>query len=342
MAIRTNLFGNIKGNDVSEYTVSRGNLTVKILNFGGIVRSLKVKTLNGDKDIVLGYGTAEEYERDNDTYFGSIIGRVANRIAGGKFTLNGSEYRLFLNDKTNCLHGGKEGFNRKFWQADVVDEYSLRLSLLSADGEEGFPANLRVSVVYSLTERNGLKIEYLATADGDTPVSLTNHSYFNLNGEGNGDILGHTLTLCSDEITPVNRDFVPVGEFLPVAGTPFDFRTAKKIGKDIDAADAQLAICGGYDVNYVKNSVGYGLIAEAQGDKSGIKMSVYTTERGVQFYSGNFLNGVKGKTGEYGNRYGFCLETQGYPNAVNSKEYPSVILKAGEEYRSVTEYVIGV
>ena len=340
MSVQKNFFGYIGGNEVSEYTLSRGNLNVKILDFGGIVRSFTVKTAKGCVDIVLGYNTAEEYEHDRSTYFGSIVGRVANRIAGGSFTLNKRKYNLYLNDNTNCLHGGREGFNRKFWKAEIADEFSLRLSLLSTDGDEGFPANLKVSVIYSLTDGNGLKIRYSAEADGDTPVNLTNHTYFNLNGEGSGDILGHILRIKADRITPVNERLVPYGKFLSVFGTPFDFSNPKAIGKDINADDRQLAICGGYDINYVKNFAGNGLIAEATGEKSGIKMSVYTTEKGVQFYSGNLMNGIKGKSGTYGRRHGFCLETQGYPNAVNCKEYPSVILKAGEKYRSCTEYVI--
>lgn len=340
MSVEKNLFGKIYGENAYEYTLSRGNLSVKILNFGGIIRSFNVKTENGVYDIVLGYNTAKEYETDASTYFGSIVGRVANRIADGKFTMNGKEYTLYLNDKTNCLHGGKTGFNRKFWNAQITDDYSLKLSYVSLDGEEGFPANLKVSVVYSLTDRNGLKIEYTAESDADTPVNLTNHAYFNLNGEGSGDILGHVLSISADFITPVKGNLVPAGEFLSVVGTPFDFLSPKAIGKDIDADNGQIAICGGYDINYVKNFDGNGLIAKATGEKSGIQMSVYTTEKGVQFYSGNLMNGIKGKSGTYGRRHGFCLETQAFPNAVNCKEYPSIILKAGEKYKSVTEYVI--
>ena len=235
MSVQKKLFGKIYGENVYEYTLSRGNLSVKILNFGGIIRSFNVKTEKGDYDVVLGYDSAQEYETDTKTYFGSIIGRVANRIEGGRFTFNGKDYRLVQNHKTNFLHGGKFGFNRKFWNTEIIDDYSLKLSYLSVDGEEGLPGNLKVSVVYSLTERNGLKIDYEAEADADTPVSLTNHAYFNLNGEGSGDILGHTLTLFADKITPVNENCVPYGAFMSVSGTPFDFLTPKKIGKDIDA-----------------------------------------------------------------------------------------------------------
>ena len=341
MAVEKVLFGRAFGKDVYEYTISRGNLTVKILNYGGIVRCFNVKTQKGVYDIVLGYATLAGYENDLSTYFGSIVGRVANRIADGKFTLNVKDYFLYKNNNNNnCLHGGKEGFNRKIWKAEIQDEYSLKLSYFSSDGEEGFPANLKVSVTYSLTERNGLKIEYFAQSDADTPVSLTNHSYFNLNGEGNGDILGHVMKLYADKITPVRSDLIPTGEFADVAGTPFDFTVPKKIGKEINADDEQVKICGGYDINYVKSAKDYSLVAETTGDKSGIKMQVYTSEKGVQFYSGNFLNGEKGKSGVYGKRSGFCLETQSFPNAVNCKEFPSVILKAGEKYESTTEYVI--
>ena len=340
MAVKKVLFGNIGGKDVYEYTLSRGSLTVKILNYGGIVRTFTVKTEKGIYDIVLGYDTLLEYENDLNTYFGSIVGRVANRIAGGKFILNGKEYSLYKNDKNNCLHGGKEGFNRKIFKASVNGDYSLQLEYLSKDGEENFSGNLQVKVVYSLTERGGLKIEYFAESDADTPVSLTNHSYFNLNGEGNGDILGHVIKIYADRITPVNSELIPTGAYKVVAGTPFDFTVPKAIGKDIDADDEQIRFCGGYDINYVKTESGYGLVAEVAGDSSGIKMQVYTSEKGVQFYSGNFLNGLNGKSGVYRKRGAFCLETQGFPNAVNLKEFPSVVLNAGEKYESVTEYVI--
>ncbi len=339
MAIEKKLFGVSGGKDVYEYTLSRGNLSVKILNYGGIIRCFRVKTENGDVDIVLGYDTVKGYENDGN-YMGSIVGRVANRISDAEFTLNGKKYSLYKNDNKNCLHGGKEGFNRKIWTASEKDEYSLQLDYLSVDGEENFPGNLQVTVVYSLTERNGLKIEYFAKADADTPVGLTNHTYFNLNGEGNGDVLGHVVKLYADGITPLNLELTTTGEIKRAAGTVFDFSSPKTIGKDINADDEQLKICGGYDMNFVKTDKGYGIIAEAMGDKSGIKMSVYTSEYGVQFYTGNFLSGEKGKTGIYAKRGGFCLETQAFPNAVNRKEFPSIILKAGDAYKSTTEYVI--
>ncbi|MBP5466344.1 MAG: galactose mutarotase [Clostridia bacterium] len=340
MAITERFFGKIDGKEIYEYTLSRGAIEVGVINYGGIIRTFNVKTDKDVIDIVLGYNSLDEYLRDESTYFGSIVGRVANRIAGGKFTLNGKEYSLYLNNGVNCLHGGKVGFNRKIWKAEITGDYSLRLSYCSADGEENFPAALKVCAEYSLTEKKGLKIEYVAETDGDTPVNLTNHSYFNLNGAGSGNVLKHVLTLYADRITPVNENMTPMGAIMPVVGTPFDFRIPKEIGKDIGDNNEQLSICGGYDVNYVKNAEGYGLIAKATGDKSGIEMSVYTSERGVQFYSGNFLNGIKGKGGIYCKRCGFCLETQGFPNAVNCKEYPSIVLKAGQKYESCTEYVI--
>lgn len=340
MAIEKNLFGVSGGKDVYEYTLSRGNLSVKILNYGGIIRCFNVKTPKSNVDIVLGYDTLKEYENDSSTYFGSIIGRVANRIANAEFTLNGKKYSLYKNDKSNCLHGGKEGFNRKIFAVSEKDEYSLQLEYLSADGEENFPGNLKVTVIYSLTEKGGFKIEYYAQSDADTPICLTNHAYFNLNGEGNGDVLGHVVKFYADRITPVNSEMAPTGEFRNVAGTAFDFSTPKTIGKDINADDDQMKICGGYDINYVKTDKGYGIIAEATGEKSDIKMRVYTSEDGVQFYTGNFLTGQKGKSGAYVKRGAFCLETQAFPNAVNCKEFPSIILKAGEKYQSTTEYEI--
>lgn len=340
MAVLQKLFGTIGGASIDKYTISRGDITVEILNYGGIVRSFNVKTQSGEYDIVLGYDTLQEYVNDDKTYFGAAIGRVANRIANGKFVLNGKEYNLAVNNGKNCLHGGEFGFNRKIWAARILDDYSLMLTYFSADGEENFPGNLKVSVVYSLTDRNGLKITYSAETDADTPVNLTNHSYFNLNGEGGGDILGHELALFADKITPVNADMVPTGKFKSVAGTPFDFLSPKAIGKDIDKSDEQLQICGGYDVNYVKTDADDALVARVKGEKSGIIMSVFTTEQGVQFYSGNFLSKTKGKTGIYDRNGGFCLETQKFPNAINCKEYPSPVLKAGEKYESITEYVI--
>lgn len=341
MAIEQRLFDNVNGQDVYEYTLSRGNLSVCILNYGGIVRSFNVKTASGVYDIVLGYDTLSEYQSRRN-YFGCLVGRVANRIGDGKFTLNGKEYILCQNEGTGCLHGGKEGFNRKIWKASVIGDYALRLEYLSKDGEENFPGNLNVSVIYSLTESNGLKIEYFAEADKDTPVSLTNHSYFNLNGEGNGEILGHVMQIFADKITPVDAEMIPTGELRAVKGTPFDFTEPKPIGRDIDKDDEQIKICKGYDVNFVKTEKGYSLLADVSGDKSGIKMRVFTSEDGVQLYTANFSNPHKGKKGEYLGRAAFCLETQAFPNAINRKQFPSVVLKTGEKYRSVTEYVIEV
>ena len=335
MSVIKEEFGVVDGQKVFQYSLSRGFITVKILTFGGIVRVFNVK----DCDIVLGYNDLDGYLQDNSTYFGAIIGRVANRIGDAHFYLDGKKYNLYNNDGSNTLHGGKEGFNRKIWQAEITGEYSVKLSYLSADGEENFPANLSVSVEYSLTERNGLKIEYFATSDADTPVNLTNHSYFNLNGEGNGDILGHTLKINAEYITPVNSALIPTGKFLPVKNSPFDFNESKKIGKDICADNEQINNCGGYDINYVIKDCAEP-VAEVIGDISKIKMQVFSTEKGIQFYSGNFLNNVQGKSGIYCRRGALCLETQAFPDSVNHDNFPSIILKAGEIYHSVTEYVI--
>ena len=336
MSVTKKEFEILNGTQIYEYTLSRGDITVKILNYGCIVRAFNVNTKKGDCDIVLGFKHAKDYV---GTSVSTVVGRVANRIGGGAFTLNGKTYNLYKNNGNNTLHGGKEGFNNKVWQAEITGDYSVKLSYLSVDGEENFPANLKVSVEYSLTERNGLKIEYYATADGDTPVNLTNHSYFNLNGEGNGDILEHTMMINSDKITPVDAELIPHGDYMNVKNTPFDFNTPKAIGRDINADNEQLKFCGGYDVNFVKKD-GSDLVAEIVGNLSGIKMQVYSTEKGVQFYTGNFLNSEKGKSGAYFKHYGFCLETQAFPNAVNCPTYPSIILKAGDIYHSVTEYVI--
>ncbi|MBQ9104065.1 MAG: galactose mutarotase [Clostridia bacterium] len=338
--MKCSIFGNIDGKQVKLYTITAGDITAEILTYGGVVRSLIVPDKNGKPtDVCLGYDTVEEY-MNNEGYIGALIGRVGNRIGEGKFMLNGKEYNVGLNDNGNSLHGGVKGWNTKIWDDEVVNDTTLKLSIVSPDGEEGFPGTVKVEVVYTVIKDRGLKIDYKAVSDKDTVINMTNHAYFNLNGQGNGDILGNTLMIDADAIVPVDEKLIPHGEIMEVENTCFDFRTEKAIGKDIETDDIVMKYCGGYDVNFCLNGDGYRKVTVAKGNLSGIVMSVYTLEKGIQLYSGNFLKGVKGKGGAvYNKRNGFCLETQNYPNAINCPEYPSMVLKAGEEYLTTTEYV---
>ncbi len=331
-------FGNANGTPVQMYTLKNGKLEADILTYGGTIRAIRVPDKNGNvTDVVLGYDTIEEYMK-NAGYLGAIIGRVGNRIENGSFVLNGKEYNIGKNCGTYTLHGGFHGFNEKVWKANPINDYTLEVSCLSPDGEEGFPANLKVAVVYTLTEK-GLRLDYAAEADDDTVTNLTNHVYFNLSGEGNGTILNTVLTLDADEITPTDENLITHGEFMKIKNTPFDFNEPKEIARDIEADDKILKECGGYDINYVLNGSGLRKFATAESPLTGIKLNAYTDRPGVQLYVGNFLDGAKGKKGHtYGKREGFCLETQNFPNAVNCKQYPSSVLKKGEIFKSTTVY----
>lgn len=321
-------------------------MEVSISNYGGAVVSLKVPDRSGKlADVVLGYSDARGYIEDK-AYFGGIIGRYANRIAHGKFTLNGSTYILPKNDGENELHGGVKGFNKRIWTAKDIsggDGPALELTYHSHDAEEGYPGNLAARVVYTLTQNNELKIEYLATTDKETVVNLTNHSYFNLAGRGSGDILGHRLTIHAEEFSPVDATLIPTTAGRSVRNTPFDFSRAAIIGARINQDDQQLKFGRGYDHNWVLNRQGnhtLSLAAEVSEPGSGRAMEVWTTEPGLQFYSGNFLDGtIHGKDGVvYGHRTGFCLETQHFPDSPNHPDFPSTVLKPGQQYRSTTVY----
>lgn len=331
-------FGNANGTPVQMYTLKNGKLEADILTYGGTIRAIRVPDKNGNvTDVVLGYDTIEEYMK-NAGYLGAIIGRVGNRIENGSFVLNGKKYNIGKNRGKFTLHGGFHGFNEKVWKANPINDYTLELSCFSPDGEEGFPANLNVAVVYTLTEK-GLRLDYAAEADADTVTNLTNHVYFNLSGEGNGTILNTVLTLDADEITPTDENLITHGEFMKIKNTPFDFNEPKEIARDIEADDKILKDCGGYDINYVLNGSGLRKFATAESPLTGIKLNAYTDRPGVQLYVGNFLDGTKGKKGHiYGKREGFCLETQNFPNAVNCKQYPSSVLKKGEIFKSTTVY----
>ncbi len=344
-------FGNDQdGREATLYTLKNENgMTAEITNYGGIVTRLFAPDRNGHfEDIVLGYNTIDEY-LEATPYFGALIGRVGNRIADGKFSLNGEDYSLVTNNAPGgipChLHGGTRGFDKVLWDAKAYienNESKLKLKYTSVDGEEGYPGTLEVTVTYTLTNANELKIEYHAVTDKATPVNLTNHSYFNLRGEGNGDILDHIVTLNADNMTPVDAGLIPTGEITPVAGTPFDFTQPTAIGDRVDADDEQIAYGGGYDHNWVLNKRGQGmtLAATVYEPESGRYMEVLTEEPGVQFYVGNFLDGTNvGKKGiAYQKRTGFCLETQHYPDSINQPNFPSIVLEPGEVYETTTIY----
>jgi aldose 1-epimerase len=319
---------------------------VAITNFGATLVTLKVPDRAGKAaDVVLGFDTLEGYQ-NGTAYFGATIGRYGNRIAGGQFSLDGKTYTLPKNNGNNTLHGGIVGFNKKVWKArDTTGKggEALEMSYLSADGEEGFPGNLSVKVVFTLpTDRNELKIDYTATTDKDTVLNLTNHSYFNLAGEGNGDILDHVLTLHAKQFTPADKTLIPTSELREVAGTPMDFTSATAIGKRINENYEQLAFGKGYDHNWVLASgggKGLTLAAEAYDPKSGRMLEVLTTEPGVQFYTGNFLDSSQGKGNKaYGQRAAFCLETQHFPDSPNHPNFPSTLLKPNSVFHSQTVF----
>ncbi len=335
------------GQDVYLYTLkNKHGMEVAITNYGGTIVSLKAPGRNGHlADVVLGFDQLRGYESQQNPYLGAIVGRYANRIAKGRFQLDGKPYQAPLNNGPNSLHGGVKGFNKHVWQArensDAAGQH-LTLRYVSQDGEEGYPGNLSVTVVYSLNDKNELRMDYTATTDKDTVLNLTNHAYFNLAGQGEGDILGHELMLNADRFTPVDATLIPTGELRRVAGTPFDFRQRTAIGARINAPDEQLKLGGGYDHNFVLNrrEGELTLAARVVEPRSGRVLEVLTTEPGLQFYTGNFLDGtLHGKQGKvYNQRYGFCLETQHFPDSPNHPDFPSTVLKAGEQFRSTTVY----
>jgi len=346
--IKKESFGKTTGGEqIDIYTLSnKKGMEVSITNFGATVVTLKVPDRAGRAtDIVLGYDTLDGYEKGT-SYFGATVGRYGNRIAGGKFSIDGKTYTLPKNNGENTLHGGIVGFNKKVWKAREIAAKggeSLEMTYLSADGEEGFPGNLSTKVVFTLpADRNELKIDYAATTDKDTVLNLTNHSYFNLAGEGNGDILDHVMTLHAKQFTPVDKGLIPTGELKNVAGTPMDFNNATAIGKRINESDEQLVFGKGYDHNWVLTRAEgseLSIAAEAYDPKSGRKLEVLTTEPGVQFYSGNFLDGAKGKGNKpYPQRAAFCLETQHFPDSPNHPNFPSTLLKPNAGFHSQTVF----
>lgn len=345
--VKKSSFGKTKdGEPVDLYVLTNANgMEVAITNYGGTVVSVKVPDRIGKfADVVLGFDSLDGY-LDNEPYFGALVGRYGNRIAMGRFTLDGHGYHLAQNDGKNSLHGGLKGFDKRVWSAKDASASSVpavQLSYLSQDGEEGYPGNLSVTVTYTLTAKNELKIDYGATTDKDTVLNLTNHSYFNLAGEGHGDILSHLVTIHADRFTPVDGTLIPTGQLQNVAGTPLDFRTPAAIGARINADDEQMKLGRGYDHNFVLNRTGGGLYLAAHvvEPSSGRVLEVLTTQPGLQFYTGNFLDGtVHGKGGTvYGRRSAFCMETQHFPDSPNQPQFPSVVLKPGEHFTSTTVF----
>jgi aldose 1-epimerase len=334
---------------VDIYTLKNAaGMEVAITTYGGRIVSLKAPGRGGQfADVVLGFDNLEGYLGTNP-YFGALVGRYGNRIAKGQFKLDGKTYKLAVNDGANSLHGGLKGFDKVVWTGREVPggDPSLELTYLSKDGEEGYPGNLTQKVTYTLTAANELKIDYAATTDKDTVVNVTNHSYFNLAGQGKGDILGHVMQLNASKITPVDAGLIPTGELKSVEGTPFDFRQPTAIGARIGADDEQIKRGGGYDHNFVIDGEAgtLRLAARVTEPASGRVMEVSTTEPGVQFYTGNFLDGtVKGKGGNaYAKRTGFCLETQHFPDSPNHPAFPTTTVKAGAEYKSTTVFKFSV
>lgn len=339
------------GRAVEEFTLKNGlGMEVRVISYGAIIRLIKVPDAKGAMgDVVLGYDSLADYIKSSP-YFGAVVGRYGNRIAKGRFTLDGTMYSLATNNAPNALHGGVRGFDKQVWSTDLVRSDSsigVAFTLVSPDGDEGYPGTLTARVTYILKrERNELVIDYEGATDKATPVNLTNHSYFNLAGAGNGDILGHILTLDADSITPVDATLIPTGALQGVSGTPFDFTQPTAIGARIDASDKQIRNGGGYDHNFVLRRSGPGLVhfARISEPTSGRTLDVSTTEPGVQFYTGNFLDGSNiGKDGHaYQRRFGFCLETQHFPDSPNHANFPTAILRPGAVYRSRTIFAFGV
>ena len=332
------------GAPVRIYTLTNKNgVEARIINYGGIVVSLKTPDRNGAMaDVVLGFDSLDGYLDNPGPHFGALVGRYANRIGHARFTLNGVEYKLAQNNGENSLHGGTRGFDKVVWTPRELPDGGLELTYASKDGEEGYPGNLKVTATYHLTDAKELRIDYAAATDKDTVVNLTNHSYFNLKGAGAGDILGHLMTLNADRYTPVDAGLIPTGELRDVTGTPFDFRKPTAIGARIGQNDEQLKLGKGYDHNWVLNKRGnaLSLAARVEETSSGRVLEVLTTEPGIQFYTGNFLDGtIKGKGGKtYAQRFGFCLETQHFPDSPNKPKFPTTVLKSGAQFHSTTVY----
>jgi aldose 1-epimerase len=332
---------------VERYTLRNGKgMEVSVITRGAVLQRIVVPDRGGQAaDVALGFDTLDGYLADNP-YFGAVVGRYGNRIAKGRFTLDGKRYKLATNNGPNALHGGLQGFDKRIWTARALSAANgapaVELTYVSKDGEEGYPGTLTAKVTYTLTEDNALRLDYELSTDADTVANVTNHSYFNLAGQGNGDILKHEVELNADRFTPIDATLIPTGELRPVAGTPFDFRKPTAIGERIDADNEQIRFGRGYDHNFVINGDMGALrrAARVTEPTSGRVLEVLTTEPGVQFYTGNFLDGtIKGKSGKvYNHRYGFCLETQHFPDSPNHPKFPTTVIKPGQPYHSTTVF----
>jgi aldose 1-epimerase len=341
--VKKSVFGTMPdGTNVDIYTLQEGVLKARVITYGAHLVSLETPDRDGKiADIVLGYDSLTPYTESNP-YFGAIVGRYGNRIAHGTFRVDGKQYNLPKNNGENSLHGGTQGFDKRIWSAQVI-LHGVELTLISKNGDQGYPGTLTARVRYTLTS-NALEIEYFATTDADTVLNLTNHSYFNLAGEGQGNILNHLVTIHADRYTPVDAGQIPTGELAPVAGTPFDFRQATAVGKRIGEDNQQLHFGKGYDENYVLNGDSHGEVlkeaARVLEPKSGRLLIVMTTQPGVQFYSGNNLKAVHGKHGHVYDQFaGLCLETQHFPDSPNQPKFPSTELKPGQTFHSVTQFI---
>lgn len=334
------------GSIIDQYRLKNSNgLEICIITYGGRITSLKVPNNKGKlENIVLGFNNIEDYQKENP-FFGALIGRFGNRIAKGKFTLEGHEYVLATNDGANHLHGGNKGFDRVIWNATPIkddEKASLKLTYISKDGEEGYPGNLEVTVIYTLTNKNTVEVSYEAITDKSTVVNLTQHAYFNLTGDFSNDILGHEVVINADTFLPVDATLIPTGEIRSLKETPFDFTSTKTIGQEIHSKNNQLKLGHGYDhcwiINGERGTMRFA--ASAYDKKSGRFMEVYSEEPAIQFYTGNFLDGTlpMPQGGTYAHRTGFCLETQHYPDSPNQESFPTVVLKPGETYRTKTVF----
>jgi aldose 1-epimerase len=334
----------LNGKDVNLYALkNKNNARAELTNYGARLVSLLVPGNNGNLiDVVLGHDSLSGYAKPNEPYFGCTIGRYGNRIGNAKFTLDGKQYTLDANNGPNSLHGGREGFHTKVWDAMQKDSQSIVFTYLSKDGEAGYPGNLNVKVTYTLTDDNALQIDYEATTDAKTVVNLTNHAYFNLNGAGSGTINNHLLMIDADNITPVNATLIPTGKLMKVEGTSFDFRQPTAIGSRIDTTNEQIKNGQGYDHNFVLNGTDGSVkkVCTVKGDLSGITLEVLTDQPGLQFYGGNFLNGTEIGKGMkvYGHRSAFCLEAQHFPDSPNQPAFPSTVLSPGQTYKQQTIY----
>ena len=343
MGVTKSSFGKSKeGEELSLYTIDNGTLQVKVTDLGATIVSILMQNKYEKKvDVVLGYDDPQAYY-DNSCYFGAVIGRSGNRIDKGRFTIAGKEYQLAINDNENNLHSGPNGFDIRKWDTERVSDDSVTFAIKDADLEQGYPGNFYAKITYTLTKDSTLILHYEGESDADTVANMTNHVYFNLGGHDSGSIEGHELMLAAKEYTPVrDSQAIPTGEYAPVAGTPMDFTTSKKIGQDINADFEQLKYTGGYDHNFVLSREKGAVVkfAEAYCPESGICMEAYSDLPGVQFYAGNFITDQTGKSGvTYHKRQGFCLETQYYPNSINQEGFASPLLKAGEKYDTTTCY----